>query len=158
MKLIRLTNKFYTILILSCFIFTFSGCGGSDDDDNSCQVFLECQEGTVWENIGWLGTYLKFQNNTSNPWIVYDTYDGGCYFSTQSSSVEQITLIEHSENILKYKTGYVGGINHGIYTYTYSNGKITYRAEYYTNDVLDDITIITFNRSAVNLSSLEICN
>ena len=158
MKSIRFTNKFYTILILSCFIFTFSGCGGSDDDDNSCQVFLECQDGTVWENIGWMGVYLKFQNNTNNPWVVYDSYDGSCYFPIESSSVEQISLIEHSKNILKYRTGYVGGIHHGISTYTYSNGKVIYKNEYFTNEVLEDLTTVTFNKSSVNLSGLLICN
>ena len=146
-------------IIILLVMATLVSCSKDDDENNSCQTFLACQDETVWEDVpGYIGDFLKFQNNQNNPWVTYYTYEGECYYFYNSIDVNNITIIENSKNILKYRTGYDGGVNKGIHTFTYSNGKIIFKDEFYENDILTDVSIYTLKKSDLNLSSLTICD
>ena len=162
MKSTELIYRLFFVFFLTSIAFTLNGCSGSDDEtniNNSCQTFLECQDETVWKDVPeYIGDFLKFQNNQNDPWVTYYTYDEECYYFYNLIDQANITIIENSKNILKYRTGYDGGENRGIHTFTYSNGKINFKDEFYTNDVLIDVSIFILKKSDINLSSLTICN
>ena len=162
MKINKLICQLFTALILTGIALALNGCSDSDNEtsiNNSCQTFLECQDKTVWENVpSYIGDFLKFQNNQNNPWVAYWTYEGECYHVNNSIDTEDITIIENSKNILKYRTGYEGGQYRAIHTFTYSNGKIIFKDEFYVNDNLDGVYIYTFEKSDLNLNSLTFCD
>ena len=146
-------------IILLLMMVTLVSWNKDDDENDSCQTFLACQNETVWENVpSYIGDFLKFQNNLNNPWVTYYTYDEQCYYFYNLIDQANITIIENSKNILKYRTGYEGGQYRGIHTFTYLNGEIIFKDEFYENDILTDTSIYTLKKSDLNLSSLTICD
>lgn len=182
------TSIFFTLFILFSLTFTLNGCdnSGDKDIDNSCETFLECQNGTVWtmdqkdhlDGTGWTERdgidhldYYTFHNNLTKPWMVYEDNNDptDCYYIDvyYEGDNDESLIIENSKNVFIHQLNIYDsyGTNSEtlyatiIYTFTYSNDQLTLKFEFFDKDLLlTDTENYTFTKSTFDVSSLTMCD
>lgn len=155
-KTILLKSRFLIAVFLGTFLFSLNSC--SSDDDSSSKDFLSSHSGTKWK-VSESGTtiYLQVNNSESNPFQSWATFDGSCYFFSESNEDGQVEIIENSKNKLIVKVSDTES-DYDILTITIIGDILTIKDEYYENGVLEDTTAIPLSKTSDNLDNLEICS
>ena len=157
MKTIILKHKFLFLFIILGLSFSYTSCK-SDDDEISCETFLECQDGTQWKMDVGEGDYHYYIFNNSlneplNPYFYDDSEN--CYVSYSISNYD-FQIIENSKNTFKLKKIY-GGDSYDVSTFTLSNGLLSLKFENVSGGGTD-ITNYTLTQSSINFGSVTICD
>lgn len=158
MKLIPFTNKFIFLFIVLIISFSL-GCDKSDDLEDSCVTFLECNDSMYWKWVEDDGyhIYFYFNDNLTNAMEWY--HDGGdCYDSNKLSDFE-FDIIENSKNKFVVNIyGDIGQNNDGYekVTFTMSGERMTLRLEEHKDN--GELEIISGELiKPLNIVSLDIC-
>ena len=146
-------KKIIYILVLSLFIFNCS----SDDDNSSdsCDTFLECNDGSTWilnYDFSSVSVLYRINNNIKNPfeqWIIFDGED--CYYQGDFEADFDFTITENTKDklVIKYDDG-----SGEIETLTCSivNGELKIIDDY---ESIQEVLI--FQETTIDVDKLTIC-
>lgn len=122
-------------------------------DSQKCETFLDCLEGTVWlwDNQD----YYRFNNDSNNP---VDVYEGNYECYELEYPFNSSTIIENSKDKLIFRSGEISTGNYSIITFTYSDGQLSSKDEYFENSVLIETSNYSYSSSTIDVDGLTICN
>ena len=149
-------KKIIYILVLSLFIFN---CSKSDDDNSpeSCNTFLECNDGSTWIlDYDFAVVLFRINDNINNlleQWVIYDSED--CYYYLGNTYVLYYTITENTKDKLVIKNDYGSG---DIETLTFSivNGELKeIYSQYISGESYEEILI--FQETTIDVDNLTIC-
>ncbi len=163
MKNFNLKNNYLLFFILIGLFSTINGCKkDSDENDTSCQTFLECQNQTLWtgRTLQSGTTIINFRNSLTIPtiWYFYRSIDD-CWGKIDYVGGDyNIEIIENTKNklIVKINDTYTGG--YMICTFSVSNEDLNYSVDYKTNpddDIQNYTNVLT--KSSQDINTLPIC-
>lgn len=146
-------KKIFLFLTISLFI---TSC---NDDDDSCNNFLDCHNNSVWEsNFGGETIYHIFHNNNSNPvteW--HKDINLNCFYFLNIEDVHG-ELIDVSDNRIVFKIPHP---EMGVYrnlTFTNNGNTINLKIEIFENEISKSVQNYVLNRSSFNPQNIQICS
>jgi hypothetical protein len=155
-----------SLSIVLFFSLSFINCSGSDDNnDNSCETFLECHAGKTWLSIlPWRREYLKFTGNTANPFEIWnnegpdgmkDCYDFENYIFGYGAN--DFTILQNDRQRLVISTNETGNNeDEEITTFSISDQTLIRHIDFPGND--DDDGLFEYSLTGDNVGDLTICD
>ena len=149
-------KKIIYILVLSLFVFN---CSKSDDDNSSesCNTFLECNDGSTWimDSDGVINLW-RINNNKNNLIELWDYFSvEECYNYSRIGESDGLTITENTKDKLVIKNDYGSG---DIETLTFSivNGelKIVYGITD-SSETYEDTLVL--QETTIDVDKLTIC-
>jgi len=163
MKTTQLIYKAFIFLILVCLTFTSNGCKDSDnDEDSSCQTFLECQHLTVWRmNYDGEHSYIRIIDSTTKLMEIYPHAEGpDCYemrYFTEDNK-GSIQIIENSKNKFEAKIDVIDNQYNTLQMTTANSGEtLNLVLTSHHDDSQGEVETYVLYKSTINVDELPTC-
>ena len=144
-------KKIIYILVLSLFVFN---CSKSDDDNSpeSCNTFLECNDGSTWIlDYDFAVVLFRINDNINNlleQWVIYDSED--CYYYLGNTYVLYYTITENTKDKLVLKIDDASTTS--TLTFSIVNGELKIIDDY---ESIQEVLI--FQETTIDVDKLTIC-
>ena len=148
-------KKIIYFLVLSLFVFN---CSKSDDDNSpeSCNTFLECNDGSTWIlDYDFAVVLFRINDNINNlleQWVIYDSED--CYYYLGNTYVLYYTITENTKDKLVLKIDDASTTS--TLTFSIVNGELKLVIEVTANGESFQVTLV-FQETTIDVDNLTIC-
>jgi len=149
-------KKIIYILVLSLFVFN---CSKSDDDNSpeSCNTFLECNDGSTWIlDYDFAVVLFRINDNINNlleQWVIYDSED--CYYYLGNTYVLYYTITENTKDKLVLKIDDASTTS--TLTFSIVNGELKLIVQEIFDGELSYEDTLVLQETTIDVDNLTIC-
>jgi hypothetical protein len=149
-------KKIIYFLVLSLFVFS---CSKSDDDNSpeSCNTFLECNDGSTWIlDYDFAVVLFRINDNINNlleQWVIYDSED--CYYYLGNTYVLYYTITENTKDKLVLKIDDASTTS--TLTFSIVNGELKLIVQEIFDGELSYEDTLVLQETTIDVDNLTIC-
>ena len=149
-------KKIIYFLVLSLFVFN---CSKSDDDNSpeSCNTFLECNDGSTWIlDYDFAVVLFRINDNINNlleQWVIYDSED--CYYYLGNTYVLYYTITENTKDKLVLKIDDASTTS--TLTFSIVNGELKLIVQEIFDGELSYEDTLVLQETTIDVDKLTIC-